>query len=69
MTSGVMNSVLTHCNRKLLFEQRKVVLILDNDTCHPKLIIDSVLQIKIIFLPKNTTLRLRILHARIIQNY
>ena len=45
MTSDVMQTVLTRFNRKLLLEQRKVVLILDNATCHPKSIIDSFSQI------------------------
>ena len=45
MTSDVMQAVLTRFNRKLLLEQRKVVLILDNATCHPKSIIDSFSQI------------------------
>ena len=67
MTSDVMQAVLTRFNRKL--EQRKVVLILDNATCHPKLIIDSFPQINIIFLPKNTTSRLQPLDAGIIQNF
>ena len=53
MTSDVMQAVLTLCNRKLLLEQRKVVLILDNAMCHLKSTIDSFSQIKIIFLHKN----------------
>ena len=69
MTSDVMQAVLTRFNRKLLLEQRKVVLILDNATCHPKSIIDSFSQIKIVFLPKNTTSRLQPLVAGIIQNF
>ena len=44
-------------------------MILDNATCHPKLIIDSFSQINIIFLPKNTTSRLQPLDAGIIQNF
>ena len=69
MTSDVMQAVLTRFNRKLFFEQRKVVLILDNATCHPIPIIDSFSQIKIIFLAKNTTSRLQPLDAGIIQNF
>ena len=65
--SDIMQAVLTRFNRKP--EQRKVVLILDNATCHPKSIIDSFLQIKIIFLPKNTTSTLQPLDAGIIQNF
>ena len=49
MTSDVMEAVLTRFNRKLFLEQRKVVLILDNATCHRKSIIDLFSQIKIIF--------------------
>ena len=64
-----MQAALTRFNRKLLVEQRKVVLILDNATCHPKSIMDSVLQIKIIFLSKNTTSRLQPFDAGIIQNF
>ena len=41
MTSDVMQAVLTRFNRKLLLEERKVVLILDHATCHPKSIVDS----------------------------
>ena len=36
MTSDIMQGALTRFNRKLLLDQRKVVLILDNATSHPK---------------------------------
>ena len=69
MTSDVMEAALTRFNRKLLLEQRKVVLILDNATCHRKSIIDSFSQIKTIFLFKYTTSRLQPLDAAITQNF
>ena len=69
MTSDVMEAVLTRFNRKLLLEQRKVILILDNATSHPKSIIDSFSQIKIFFLTKSTTVRIQPLDAGIIQNF
>ena len=69
MISDVMQAVLTRFNRKLLLEWRKVVLILENATCHPKSIIDSFSKIKIIFLSKNSTSRLQPLDAGIIQNF
>ena len=69
MTSDVMQAVLTRFNRKLLLEQRKVVLILDNATCHPKSTIDSFFFFLFIFLPKNTTSTLQPLDAGIIQNF
>ena len=58
MSSEVMEAVLARFNRKLVFEDRKVILFLDNAMCHPESMIDQFLQIKIIFLPNNTTLRL-----------
>ena len=69
MTSVVMQAVLTRFNWRLLLEQRKVVLILDNATYHLKSIIDSFSQIKIIFLPKKKISRLQPLDAGIIENF
>ena len=62
-----MEAVLARFNRKLVFEDRKVVLFLDNGTCHPESMIGQFSQI--IFLPKNTTSRLQPLDAGIIQNF
>ena len=62
-----METLLARFNRKLLFEDRNVILFLDNATCHPESMIGQFLQIKIIFLPKNATSRLQPLDD-IIQN-
>ena len=67
--SEVMEAVLARFNRKLEFEDRKVILFLDNATCHPESTIGQFSQIKMIFLPKNTTSRLQPLNADIIQNF
>ena len=64
-----MEAVMARFNRKLVFEDRKVILFLDNTTCHPESMIGQFSQIKIIFLPKNTTSRLQPLDAGIIQNF
>ena len=69
MTSEVMEAVLARFNRKLILEDRKVILFLDNATCHPESMIGQFSQIKIVFLPKNTTSRLQPLDAGIIQNF
>ena len=69
MKSDVMQPVLTRFNRKLFLQQRKIVLVLDNATCHLKSMIDSFSQIKIIFLSKNITSRLQPLDVGIIQNF
>ena len=63
-----MEAVLARFNRKLVFENRKVILFLDNSTCHPESMIGQFLQIKINFLPQNTNSRLQPLDAGIIQN-
>ena len=69
MTSKVMEAVLARFNKKLAFEDRKVILFLDNATCHPESMIGQFLEIKIIFLPKNASSRLQPLDAGIIQNF
>ena len=69
MTSEVMEAALARFNRKLVFEDTKVILFLDNSTCHPEHIIGQFSKIKIIFLSKNTTSRLQPLDAGIIQNF
>ena len=66
MTSEIFETVLSKLNRKLVFENRKVILFLDNATCHPESMDDKFSKIKIVFLPKNTTSRLQPLDAGII---
>ena len=60
MTSEVMEAALVRFNRKLVFEDRKVLLFL--------YWIGQFSQIKIISLPNNLTSRLQPLDAGIIQN-
>ena len=67
MTFEVMEAVLVRFNRKLVSEDRKVSIFLDNATCDPESMIGQFSQIKIIFLPKNTTSTLQPLDAGIIQ--
>ena len=69
MTSEVTEAILARFNRKLVFEDRKIMLLLDNATRHPESMIGQFSQIKFIFLPKNTTSRLQPLDAGIIQNF
>ena len=69
MTSEIFEIALSKLNRKLVFENRKVILFLDNATCHPESIDDKFSNIKILFLPKNTTSRLQPLDAGIIRKF
>ena len=61
--------MLSKLNRKLAFENRKVILFLDNATCHPGSMDDKFSNTKIVFLSKNTTSRLQPLDASIIRNF
>ena len=69
MTSEIFETVLSKFNRKLVFENRKVIPFLENATCYPESIDDKFANIKIVFLPKNTTSRLQSLDAGIIRNF
>ena len=50
-------------------KRRNVILFLDNATVHLTLLIDVYSNIKIVFLPKNTTSCLQLLDAGIIQSF
>ena len=52
MTSEVFETVLSKLHRKIVFENRKVILFLDNTACHPESMDDKFFNIKIVFLPK-----------------
>ena len=69
MTSEISETVLFKLNRKLVFENRKVILFLDNATYNPEPMEDKFSNIKIVFLPKSTTSRLQPLDAGIIRNF
>ena len=69
MASEIFETVLSKFNRKRVFENRKVILFLDNATCHPESMDDKFFNIKIVFLPKITTSRLQPLDAGIIRNF
>ena len=67
MTSEVMEAVLTRFNRKLIFEDGKVILFLNN-TMSSRIYDLSVFVDQNHFLPKNTISRPQPLDAGIIQN-
>ena len=69
MQVKIMEKVLDTLNHQIKKQGRKVILFLENATVHPTSLIDMYSNIKIVFLPKNTTSRLQPLDAGIIQSF
>ena len=67
MTFDVMLALLKRFNKKLLLEERKMILLLDNATYNSESMVDLFSQLKIIFPFTNSTSRLQPLDACITQ--
>ena len=63
MNGEIMSKVLKWHDRKMKLQNRNVLLFLDNATSHQESIQKSLTNIKLVFLPKNTTSRLQPLDA------
>ena len=68
MQINIMENVLDKLN-KMKVEKRNVLLFLDNAPVHPAGLQGKYSNIKVVFLPKNTTSRLQPLDAGIIKNF
>ena len=69
MGSDIMESILWRLESKMCQEKRKVVLFWANATYYPETLQASLTNVKLVFLPKNTTSRLQPLDAGIIRNF
>ena len=69
MQVQIMEKVLDYLNFQMKKEGRNVVLFLNNATVHSTSLIDIYSNIKVVFLPKNTTLGLQLFNAGIIQSF
>ena len=69
MQVEIMEKILETLNNQMVKEKRKVILFLDNATIHPPSLVDKYSNIKVVFLPKNTTSRLQPLDAGIIHSF
>ena len=67
MTSEIFEEIILRLDRRMKREDRHILLFLDNATCHPNALIDRFSNIKMAFLPKNTTSRTQPLDAGIIK--
>ena len=55
MNSDIMETILGRLDRTMNFGNHKVILFLDNVTYHPESLQNDLTNIKLVFLPKNTT--------------
>lgn len=65
MQVEIIEKVLENLNRQMVREDRKAILFLDSTTVHPPPLIGKYSNIKVLFLPKNTTSRLQFFNAGI----
>ena len=69
ITCEIMQKVLKMLDKKMIAEGRNVLLFLDNAPSHPDILQEGLKNIKLEFLPKNTTSRLQPCDAGIIKYF
>ena len=69
MTGEILEDILRKLNRRLCSANRNILLLMDNAGCHPEDLSGKFSNIKICYLPPNTTSTLQPLDLGIIQNF
>ena len=64
-----METVLGRLDHRMNFENRKVILFLDNATCDLESLQNGLTNIKLVFLPRDTTFQLQNLDERYYQKF
>ena len=67
MNTEIMSTILTKLNRRMVREKRNILM--DNVSSHSPTFCESFSNVKVVFLPVNTTSRLQPLDAGIIKNF
>ena len=66
MTSAIFEKWVSDWDRKLVKDKRRIALVLDNATCHPPVALSNI---KLVFLPPNTTSHTQPMDQGIIANF
>ncbi|EEC12124.1 centromere protein B, putative, partial [Ixodes scapularis] len=66
MTAGLFEEFLSLLDRRMALRNRNIILFLDQCAAHPKQV--PLQNVKLVFLPANTTMHLQPLDAGLIQN-
>jgi hypothetical protein len=66
MTSSILKQIVDDINRKMVEQNRKIILLIDNAGCHSPIQFESFSNVTVKFLPPNMTSMIQPLDAGII---